>query len=73
MEHVTWIKAAARPGPNANLPIARTLVDFKTPACHRSTHNIYFFKEVWNSFDVLPAWKYGCMIVGALHFSSKLP
>jgi hypothetical protein len=48
MEHATWIQAtapAARPGPNANLPIARTLADFKAPACHQCTHNIHYFTD----------------------------
>jgi hypothetical protein len=71
MEHATWIKATAptaRPVPNANLPIARTLADFKTPACHQCKHNIHCLEALRNAFvDLLPAWKHGCMFVGALH------
>jgi hypothetical protein len=26
-----------------------------------------------NKFDVLPAFKHGCMLVGALHFSTMFP
>jgi hypothetical protein len=74
MEHATWIKAtapSARTGPDANLTISCTLAGFKPPTCHHCTHNIHCFKALWIFFYVLPAWKHGCMFVGACTLRSR--
>jgi hypothetical protein len=76
MEHANWIKATepyARSGPNANLPIARTLADFKTPACHQCTQNIHFFKVLWKFFMCcLLGSMVACLLVPSRDFSRLL-
>jgi hypothetical protein len=72
MEHATWLKVtapSARLGPNANLPIART----SRPQHATNARRIYSVLKLYGIFFyLLPAWKHGCMFVGALHFSRTL-
>jgi hypothetical protein len=70
MEHATWTKAtelSAGPG-HANLliNIARMLaaVVFKTPACHKFTHNIHYLTALLKF--IFMRCLLGSMFVGAL-------
>jgi hypothetical protein len=75
MMQTTWRKDLApfeNAGPDANLPIAHRLADFRQGHATLA-HTIHIvFNISGNEFDMLPACKHGCMFVGALHFSTTL-
>jgi hypothetical protein len=76
MEHATWIKATA---PSCGTPWttcksahcsnARGLQAPSMPPLHAQCS---LFERLMDFFcDVLPAWKHGCMFVGAVHFQER--